>query len=174
MGLQFSSLLTSPLGWTARSGPKPPHGRGFTITFGRTVPDGTPLNEWSALQRDFYLKTHNTHERQAFMPPAGFEPAIPARERPQTHALDPRPLGTGRFTINQFRNVYYVALMSPVHHDIYLPTSVLFWYEYGKYGIEVSTSCLMFRARRLFASEVRVVGHSNTHTERMVIYRLRS
>jgi len=24
------------------------------------------------------------------MPPAGFEPAIPASERPQTHALSPR------------------------------------------------------------------------------------
>ena len=27
------------------------------------------------------------------MPPAGFEPAIPAGERPQTDALDRRPLG---------------------------------------------------------------------------------
>jgi hypothetical protein len=28
------------------------------------------------------------------MPPAGFEPAIPASERPQTCALDARPLGS--------------------------------------------------------------------------------
>ena len=34
------------------------------------------------------LTTHNTHKRQTFLPPAGFEPTIPAKERPQTHALD--------------------------------------------------------------------------------------
>jgi hypothetical protein len=34
------------------------------------------------------LTTHNTHKRQTFLPPAGFEPTIPASERPQTHALD--------------------------------------------------------------------------------------
>ena len=32
---------------------------------------------------------HNTHKRQISMPPVGFEPAIPASERPQTNALDP-------------------------------------------------------------------------------------
>jgi hypothetical protein len=32
---------------------------------------------------------HNTqHSQQIFTPPAGFEPAIPARGRPQTYALD--------------------------------------------------------------------------------------
>ena len=31
---------------------------------------------------------HNTHNRQTSMPPLEFEPAIPARERPQNHALD--------------------------------------------------------------------------------------
>jgi hypothetical protein len=29
------------------------------------------------------------------MPPAGFEPAIPASERPQTHALDVAATGIG-------------------------------------------------------------------------------
>ena len=29
------------------------------------------------------------------MPPAGFEPAIQASERPQTHALDRRTIGIG-------------------------------------------------------------------------------
>ena len=31
-----------------------------------------------------YLTTHNTDNRQTSMPPAGFGPAIPASERPQT------------------------------------------------------------------------------------------
>jgi hypothetical protein len=48
----------------------------------------TPLDEWPARRRDLYLKTHNTHKRQASMPPARFEPTIPASERPKTQALD--------------------------------------------------------------------------------------
>jgi len=47
----------------------------------------TPLGELSARRRDLYLTTHNTYKRQTPMPPTGFEPAIPAGERPQTHAL---------------------------------------------------------------------------------------
>ena len=36
-----------------------------------------------------YLTTYNTQQRQnSISPPVGFEPAIPASERPQTHALD--------------------------------------------------------------------------------------
>ena len=30
----------------------------------------------------------NTHNRQIYIPPAGFEPADPTSERSQTHALD--------------------------------------------------------------------------------------
>ena len=56
---------------------------------------GTPLDEGSARRRDLYLTTHNTHKRQTSMPPAGFEPAIPAREQPQTHALDRAVTGIG-------------------------------------------------------------------------------
>ena len=35
-----------------------------------------------------YLTTHNIHKRRTSMQPEGFEPAIPANERPQTKALD--------------------------------------------------------------------------------------
>jgi hypothetical protein len=111
MGLQFSSLSTPPtVGQSAV-------GQGFTFTLGRTMLDGTPLDEWSARHRDFYLTTHHTHKRQTSLLPTGFEPAITARERPQTHALNARPLGTGHFTLNQFRNLNYMALISPLHHD---------------------------------------------------------
>ena len=34
------------------------------------------------------LTTRNNHNRQTFMIPTGFEPAIPASERPQTDTLD--------------------------------------------------------------------------------------
>jgi hypothetical protein len=58
------------------------------ITLRHTALDRTPLDEWSARSRDLYLTTHNTHKRQTSMPPAGFEPTIPASERLQTHVLD--------------------------------------------------------------------------------------
>ena len=48
----------------------------------------TPLNEWSARRRDLYLTAHNTYNRKTSLPSAGFEPAIPAGESLQAHALD--------------------------------------------------------------------------------------
>jgi len=56
----------------------------------RTTVGRTSLDEWWARRRDLYLTTHNTHKRQTRMPPAGFEPAIPASECPQTYAVAPR------------------------------------------------------------------------------------
>jgi len=46
-----------------------------------------PLDEWSARRNDLYSATHNTHKRQTSKFPAGFEPAIPASQRPPTHVL---------------------------------------------------------------------------------------
>jgi hypothetical protein len=46
----------------------------------------TPLDEESARRRDLYLTTHNTHNRQRSMPPAGFEPRNPSKRS----AADPR------------------------------------------------------------------------------------
>ena len=64
------------------------------ITVGKT-----PLDAWPARSRDFYLTTHNTHNRQTSMPPVGFEPTISADERPQTYALDHAATGTGAFSL---------------------------------------------------------------------------
>ena len=50
-----------------------------------------PLDEWSARRRALYLTTHNTHIHA----PPGFDHAIPASERPQTHALDRAVSGIG-------------------------------------------------------------------------------
>jgi hypothetical protein len=76
--------------WWAR----PRHWRGFTITLRHTTLGRIPLDEWSARRKD-YLTTHNIHERKTSMPPAGFEPTIPASRRPQTHALDRAATGIG-------------------------------------------------------------------------------
>ena len=53
---------------------------------------------WTSIgpsQRPLPDNTHNTHKKRTSMPPAGFEPAIPASERPQTHVLDRAATGIG-------------------------------------------------------------------------------
>jgi len=65
----------------------------------RTTVGRTPLDEWSALSRNLYLTTHNIHNRQTSMSPVGFEPAIPASERPQTHVLDRAATEIGYFLL---------------------------------------------------------------------------
>jgi len=44
---------------------------------------------------DLCLTTNINHKRQMLMPPAGFVPAVPARERPQTHVIVGAATGTG-------------------------------------------------------------------------------
>jgi hypothetical protein len=75
-------------GTVAPSGPGPLHSQGFTIILRHTTLGRTPLDEWSARRRDLYLTTHITHNRQTSLSPVGFEPGVPASERPQTDALD--------------------------------------------------------------------------------------
>jgi len=65
----------------------------------RTTIGRTPLDEWSARRRDFYLTTHNNHNRETSMSPVGFEPKISACERPQTYASDRAATGTGKSRI---------------------------------------------------------------------------
>ena len=54
------------------------------------------MDEWSACRRGLNLAAHNIYNRQLSMPSAGFEPVIPASERPQTQALDRAIIGLGR------------------------------------------------------------------------------
>jgi hypothetical protein len=70
--------------------------RGFTIILRHTTLGRTPLHEWSTRRRDLYLTKHNTHKRQTSMTLAEFEPATPASERPQTHALDRAATAIGK------------------------------------------------------------------------------
>jgi hypothetical protein len=46
------------------------------------------------------MTAHNTHKRQTFIPPAGFESAILASERMQLHALDRLAIGVDRILIS--------------------------------------------------------------------------
>jgi hypothetical protein len=62
-------------------------------TFGRTA-----LDEWSARRRPLPDNTNNNHKGQTSMPSAGFEPTIPASERPQNYALECAATGIGSYT----------------------------------------------------------------------------
>ena len=67
----------------------------FTITLRHTTVGRTSLDEWSVGRRDLYLTTHNTCNRETFMPPEGFEPTNPANQWPQNEASDRAAIGTG-------------------------------------------------------------------------------
>jgi len=71
----------------------------------RTTICRNSLDEWLVRRRDLCLyKTQ--HSRRASKSLAGFEPANPASERPQTHILDrpTRGFGFDRFTKAHFQN----------------------------------------------------------------------
>ena len=61
-------------------------------------------------------------------PRAGFEPAIPTHELPQTHTLDPAATGTGatKFNVQKF-------------YFFFFPHSVLMFFLYGSKLQEVPT-----------------------------------
>jgi hypothetical protein len=73
------------------------------VTLRHTTLGRTPLDEWSDRRRNLYLTTHNTHKREIFMPPAGFEPAIPASERPQIHVLEGAATGIGVIVYSRYK-----------------------------------------------------------------------
>jgi hypothetical protein len=111
----------------------------------RTTVGRTPLYEWSPRLRDLYLTTHNTHNIQISMPPAGFGPKISAGERPQTYVL--RWVHT--CNVNAYRNtvswqcgrdlwprnasklVYVITLRACLVHCRYLAVASKGWYGYG-------------------------------------------
>jgi len=53
--------------------------------------------QWMSDQPNSKASTwqHNTHKRQELMAPAGFEPLISEKERPQTRTLDHATAGIG-------------------------------------------------------------------------------
>jgi hypothetical protein len=92
-------LFLPPHGAAAPSGPVPPHCRSFTVTIRHTTIGRAPLDEGSARCRHLYLTTHNSYKRQTSVPSAGFEPAIPASDRPQTRALDRAATGVCIYSV---------------------------------------------------------------------------
>jgi hypothetical protein len=60
--------LYSPRGVTAPSGSGLRHYRSFMIPLRHTTLGRTPLDEWSARHRCFYLTTHDAHKRDIHVP----------------------------------------------------------------------------------------------------------
>jgi len=80
-----------PHGTTAPSGPGPQY-RGFTNTHNtRQDSSGREISPTQRPLRD----SINIHKKQILTSPVGFEPAIPASVRPQTHGLDRKATSTG-------------------------------------------------------------------------------
>ena len=48
-------------------------------------------------RRELYLTKHNYHNRHKTVPQTVFEPAVPTREHPQTHALNRTASGIGNY-----------------------------------------------------------------------------
>ena len=77
---------------------------------------------WTRDQPDAKTATwqHTTLTRQTSMPPAGFEPTIPASERPKTDAFDHRPPGSADCnlaTINCFIKPFTAAVKNTETND---------------------------------------------------------
>jgi hypothetical protein len=95
--------------------PEPLRYWGFTIILRHTTLGRTPLDKWSAGRREPYLTTHNTHKRHTFVLLAGFDPAIPVSEQPQTHALDRATTGSGEINCRPIVKWNYVLNISSTY-----------------------------------------------------------
>jgi len=80
---------------------------------------GLPRRGISPSQRPC-LSWHNTDKRQTSMPPVGFEPAIPAFERTQTHALGRAATGIDwNFSCNIYWETFVVFIKIQKVYVIY-------------------------------------------------------
>jgi hypothetical protein len=82
----------------------------------------TPLHEWSVRRTDLYLTTHNA-QRDNIHASAEFESALPASERPTTHAVDRAATGIGLPKYRSIQPLYsnkptnWTSLWAPLLHS---------------------------------------------------------
>ena len=102
----FFVSLPSPYIVTARCGPGPPL-RGLTITLRHTTFGRIPLDMWSVSAQTCTWQHSKFIRDRRPVPPVGFEPAIPASERPQTHATNRSATVLGLFILLTIHNHPY-------------------------------------------------------------------
>ena len=146
-------------------------------SFRQTTVGRTPLDESSARRRDLYLTTHNTHNRQTSMPPAGFESTIPPSERPQTHALDRAATGTGRKNItigkrDNSLNCNHPHTPTNAHNlrvidrpPDYIPALMQWWGLFGRRILRVMPAVAYLLARSPMSNKWKVM----TQTKRDIL-----
>jgi hypothetical protein len=82
---------------------QPPMGQGLLIIKASQSHSDTPHSVgllWTNDRPDAEISNNTQHSQETDThAPAGFEPAIPASERPQTHALDSAATGIGEFDL---------------------------------------------------------------------------
>ena len=108
--LGSGSCQNRPSGWILMmmmvhqppSEPGSPLYRRFLIILRHTTLSTTLLGQCLDPRRHLHQSTHNTHNRQTTMPPAGSEPAISASERPQGHVLDRSATEVGHSVTDSF------------------------------------------------------------------------
>ena len=74
---------------------------------------------WTRDRRDAEMSictTHNTHKKTDIHTPPGFEPAMPASERPQTNALDRAATGLGAFYACKIYIIYMYIFIRQTQH----------------------------------------------------------
>jgi hypothetical protein len=76
----------------------PHYGASQSHSVRHTTLGRNPVDEWSPRRRDLWQHT-TFNKRQTSKPPAGFEPTIPASERPQTYPLGCAVTGIGHFSV---------------------------------------------------------------------------
>jgi len=94
--VRLHSVLPACCGSTAKVGPRPLH-FGALQTLHRHTTHATGLL-WTSDQlvgEAAACTTHNVHKGRAYMPSAGFEPAIPVIKQLQTYALERTVTGIG-------------------------------------------------------------------------------
>jgi hypothetical protein len=75
----------------------------------RRTPFGrTPLDEWSARRRDFYLTTHSTHKRQASMPGRDSNPQSQQASGRRPTPVTARPLGSANVKMYRTKILFLV------------------------------------------------------------------
>jgi len=87
------------------------------------IPNWTHHNLWDSTGRVISLTyralpDNTQHSQQTPMPLTGFEPAVPANKRPQTHALDRAATSTGQhqtYTDEIYHTTWYFDIVRPVH-----------------------------------------------------------
>jgi hypothetical protein len=82
----------------------------------------TPLDKGSARRRALYLTTQDTHKKHTSICPAGFEPAIPASERPQTYAFDRAATGIDTIIYTHIYIVKNFKCQIVVHCSLFIFT----------------------------------------------------